>query len=149
MKTSQQLSCSIDTSLPCYVNRNSEDQTVGGVVTRLSDETPSMDPEVDIRLEKPSCNIVVCGVGGGGGNAVNHMIESNTIDGVCFWAINTDVQALSRNIAENKLNIGRELTRGLGAGGDPKQGAKAAMENTHDLKQIFQGADMVFITAGE
>ena len=74
--------------------------------------------------------------------------ELNKDSDLTFWAINTDAQALAKNKAPNKLNIGRELTRGLGAGGDPKQGAKAAVESSRDMKEICQGADMVFITAG-
>jgi len=104
--------------------------------------------EEDLELGRTPCNIVVCGVGGGGGNAVNHMIDSE-LDGVTFWAINTDAQALAKSKSRNKLNIGRQLTRGLGAGGDPKQGAKAAVESTKEMKAMCEGADMVFITAGE
>lgn len=95
----------------------------------------------------PPCIIKVLGVGGGGGNAVNRMI-STRIEGVSFWAINTDAQALAKSLAPNVLNIGRALTRGLGAGGDPSVGAKAAMENAQELERICEGADMVFITAG-
>lgn len=93
------------------------------------------------------CVIKVLGVGGGGGNAVNRMIETQ-IEGVSFWAINTDAQALSKSNAPNVLNIGRTLTRGLGAGGDPAIGKRAAMENKKELNEICRGADMVFITAG-
>ena len=102
-------------------------------------------------LGRTPCKIVVCGVGGGGGNAINHMIESdlNNDSDLIFWAINTDAQALAKNKSPNKLNIGRELTRGLGAGGNPKQGAKAAVESARDMKEMCKGADMVFITAGE
>ena len=95
----------------------------------------------------PPCLIQVIGVGGGGGNAVNRMISTG-IEGVSFWAINTDAQALNKSLAINKLNIGRKLTRGLGAGGDPKVGADAAKENLKELKELCQGSDMVFITAG-
>jgi cell division protein FtsZ len=95
----------------------------------------------------PPCVIKVLGVGGGGGNAVNRMIETR-IEGVSFWAINTDAQALSKSLAPNVLNIGRSLTRGLGAGGDPAVGRKAALENKKELDRICKGADMVFITAG-
>lgn len=95
----------------------------------------------------PPCVIKILGVGGGGGNAVNRMIQTR-IEGVSFWAINTDAQALAKSLAPNVLNIGRALTRGLGAGGDPKQGEKAAMENTKEIERICSGADMVFITAG-
>eukprot|EP00568_Trieres_chinensis_P005255 CAMPEP_0183305636 /NCGR_PEP_ID=MMETSP0160_2-20130417/10314_1 /TAXON_ID=2839 ORGANISM="Odontella Sinensis, Strain Grunow 1884" /NCGR_SAMPLE_ID=MMETSP0160_2 /ASSEMBLY_ACC=CAM_ASM_000250 /LENGTH=243 /DNA_ID=CAMNT_0025468869 /DNA_START=203 /DNA_END=931 /DNA_ORIENTATION=+ len=93
------------------------------------------------------CVIKVLGVGGGGGNAVNRMIETR-VSGVAFWALNTDAQALSKSLAPNVLNIGRQLTRGLGAGGDPEVGKGAAMENGNDIEHICEGADMVFITAG-
>ena len=87
------------------------------------------------------------GVGGGGGNAVNRMIQTR-IEGVSFWAINTDAQALAKSLAPNRLNIGRQVTRGLGAGGIPDIGEKAALENVNEIKHICSGADMVFITAG-
>lgn len=93
------------------------------------------------------CVIKVLGVGGGGGNAVNRMIQTR-IEGVSFWAINTDSQALDKSLAPNRLNIGRQITRGLGAGGIPTVGAQAALENVNDMKHICTGADMVFITAG-
>lgn len=95
----------------------------------------------------PPCVIKILGVGGGGGNAVNRMIQTR-IEGVSFWAINTDAQALAKSLAPNVLNIGRALTRGLGAGGDPSVGHKAAMENTKEIERICKGTDMVFITAG-
>jgi cell division protein FtsZ len=95
----------------------------------------------------PPCVIKVLGVGGGGGNAVNRMIQTR-IEGVAFWAINTDAQALAKSLAPNILNIGRTLTRGLGAGGIPGVGQKAALENTAEIERICEGADMVFITAG-
>mmetsp|Transcript_15875 Transcript_15875/g.29967 ORF Transcript_15875/g.29967 Transcript_15875/m.29967 type:complete len:514 (-) Transcript_15875:179-1720(-) len=93
------------------------------------------------------CVIKVIGVGGGGGNAVNRMIQTR-IEGVSFWAINTDSQALDKSLAPNRLNIGRQITRGLGAGGIPSVGEKAALENVNDMKHICQGADMIFVTAG-
>lgn len=95
----------------------------------------------------PPCVIKVIGVGGGGGNAVNRMIQSQ-VEGVSFWAINTDAQALSKNLAPQKINIGQLLTRGLGAGGDPTVGKQAAIENLKELKEICANTDMVFITAG-
>jgi hypothetical protein len=95
----------------------------------------------------PPCVIKVIGVGGGGGNAVNRMIQTR-IEGVSFWAINTDAQALAKSLAPNVLNIGRQLTRGLGAGGDPVVGKKAALENVLEMEHICDGADMIFITAG-
>jgi cell division protein FtsZ len=90
-------------------------------------------------------------VGGGGGNAVNHMIQQQLDDrllGVTFYAINTDAQALSQSSVPNVINIGKSLTRGLGAGGNPMIGREAALENTLELKKMMQGADLVFITAG-
>lgn len=109
----------------------------------------SSDTKEVIKLANPAppCVIKVLGVGGGGGNAVNRMIQSR-IEGVSFWAINTDAQALAKSLAPNVLNIGRALTRGLGAGGIPDVGEKAALENTKELERICEGADMVFITAG-
>jgi cell division protein FtsZ len=105
------------------------------------------DDLLDATEPGPPCVIKVLGVGGGGGNAVNRMIQTR-IEGVTFWAINTDAQALAKSLAPNVLNIGRALTRGLGAGGDPSVGAKAALENAQELERICTGADMVFITAG-
>lgn len=91
--------------------------------------------------------ICVVGVGGGGGNAVNRMVEANVV-GVDFAAINTDSQALLLSQADTRLQIGERVTRGLGAGGDPEMGARAAEESSADIAQIVQGADMVFVTAG-
>ncbi|MDX1690141.1 MAG: cell division protein FtsZ [Acidimicrobiia bacterium] len=92
--------------------------------------------------------IKVVGVGGGGVNAVNRMIESG-LRGVEFVAVNTDAQALLMSDADIKLDIGRELTRGLGAGADPEVGRAAADEHRDDLEEALRGSDMVFITAGE
>lgn len=91
--------------------------------------------------------IKVIGVGGGGNNAVNRMIEAQ-LRGVEFIAINTDRQALFTSKAEHKIQIGEKLTRGLGAGANPEIGKKAAEENKEDIAQLLQGADMVFVTAG-
>ncbi|KXZ50637.1 hypothetical protein GPECTOR_15g321 [Gonium pectorale] len=91
--------------------------------------------------------IKVIGVGGGGGNALNRMISSG-LQGVEFWAINTDAQALAAHQALNKVQIGTELTRGLGCGGNPELGRKAALESEDALRRMVQGADLVFITAG-
>mmetsp|Transcript_18545 Transcript_18545/g.42404 ORF Transcript_18545/g.42404 Transcript_18545/m.42404 type:complete len:304 (-) Transcript_18545:936-1847(-) len=93
------------------------------------------------------CVIKVLGVGGGGSNAVNRMIETG-IEGVQFWAINTDVQALDRSMSRNRLNIGAAVTRGLGAGGVPDVGCAAAEESREDIENICAGADLVFVTAG-
>ncbi|TWI55767.1 cell division protein FtsZ [Halalkalibacter nanhaiisediminis] len=91
--------------------------------------------------------IKVIGVGGGGSNAVNRMIE-NGLQGVEFIAVNTDAQALHLSKAEAKLQLGGKLTRGLGAGANPDIGKKAAEESREQLEEVLQGADMVFITAG-
>ena len=92
--------------------------------------------------------IKVVGVGGGGTNAVNRMIEEG-IRGVEFVAINTDAQALAISDADIKVHIGTDLTRGLGAGANPEVGRKAADESRDDIAEALAGADMVFITAGE
>lgn len=91
--------------------------------------------------------IKVVGVGGGGCNAVNRMIEAG-LDGVQFIAVNTDMQALNMCKAETKIQIGEKLTRGLGAGGNPQVGQSSAEETMEELKSVLEGADMVFITAG-
>lgn len=92
--------------------------------------------------------IKVVGVGGGGVNAVNRMIELG-LRGVEFIAINTDAQALLMSDADVKLDVGRELTRGLGAGADPEVGRRAAEDHAEDIEEALAGADMVFVTAGE
>jgi cell division protein FtsZ len=92
--------------------------------------------------------IKVVGIGGGGVNAVNRMIESG-LKGVEFIAVNTDAQALLMSEADVKLDIGRETTRGLGSGADPEIGRRAAEEHRAEIEEILKGADMVFVTAGE
>jgi cell division protein FtsZ len=92
--------------------------------------------------------IKVVGIGGGGVNAVNRMIEAG-LKGVEFVAVNTDAQALLMSDADVKLDVGRDLTRGLGAGSNPDIGRKAAEEHSDDLEEVLKGADMVFVTAGE
>jgi cell division protein FtsZ len=91
--------------------------------------------------------IRVIGVGGGGSNAVNRMIAEG-VGGVDFIAVNTDSQALLLSNAPTRVRIGEKLTRGLGSGGNPEQGAKAADESVEDLYEVLKGSDMVFITAG-
>ena len=95
--------------------------------------------------EKPVIKVI--GVGGGGGNAINRMIE-NDVKGVEFVAINTDAQVLRLAKAETRLQIGKQLTRGLGAGADPSVGFRAAQESEDEIRDIISGSDMVFITAG-
>ena len=102
--------------------------------------------QFDTNLEK-SAVIKVVGVGGGGCNAVNRMVEAE-LKGVDFIAVNTDRQALNRCVAETKVQIGEKLTRGLGAGANPEIGQKAAEETLDEITSLLDGTDMVFITAG-
>jgi cell division protein FtsZ len=97
--------------------------------------------------ETPFARIKVVGVGGGGTNAVNRMIEAG-LTGVEFIAMNTDIQVLDISAADYKMQLGENLTRGLGAGGNPEVGRSAAEESKSDIKKSIEGADMVFITAG-
>src|SRR5665811_294068 len=92
--------------------------------------------------------IKVVGVGGGGVNAVNRMVEAG-VRGVEFIAVNTDAQALLMSDADVKLDLGREITRGLGAGANPEVGRAAAEAHREEIEEVLKGADMVFITAGE
>lgn len=95
----------------------------------------------------PTAKIKVIGIGGGGGNAVNTMIRTN-IEGVDFITANTDVQALRFSLADNKIQIGKDLTKGLGAGADPDIGRDAMLEDRHAIAEALEGAHMVFVTAG-
>jgi cell division protein FtsZ len=92
-------------------------------------------------------HIKVIGVGGGGGNAINRMMSSG-LNGIQFVAANTDLQALSANDAPEKLQLGANLTRGLGAGANPEIGRQAALESTEEIVDVLEGADMVFVTGG-
>lgn len=92
-------------------------------------------------------NIKVIGIGGGGNNAINRMIELG-LKGVDFISVNTDAQALNLSKASSKIQIGEKLTKGLGAGANPEIGKKAAEENVNDIEEILKGADMIFVTAG-
>ena len=120
---------------------------------------PPLELQHDIRPERKAPGymtepknylavIKVVGVGGGGVNAVNRMIEDG-LRGVEFIAINTDAQALLLSDADVKLDVGRDLTRGLGAGADPEIGRKAAEDHKDEIEEVLEGADMVFVTAGE
>ena len=102
--------------------------------------------DFDVEVEE-FAKIKVLGVGGGGNNAVNRMIDCG-VRGIEFIAVNTDRQALYSSRAENKLQIGEKLTKGLGAGANPEIGMKAAEENRNEIVEVLKGADMVFITAG-
>ena len=102
---------------------------------------------MDQREQNKGLKIKVIGVGGAGNNAVNRMIEDK-IKGVSFYLLNTETGTLKRSKTNNVLQIGVETTKGLGAGANEDVGARAAMENREDIKNILQGSDMVFITAG-
>src|SRR5438128_9989860 len=112
----------------------------------------SRSPRTEERVMQAPHNylavIKVVGIGGGGVDAVNRMIESG-LKGVEFIAMNTDAQVLLMSEADVKLDIGRETTRGLGAGSNPEVGARAAEEHRTEIEEVLKGADMVFITAGE
>lgn len=97
--------------------------------------------------EKNNANIKVFGIGGSGCNAVNRMVNDG-VRGVDFYVCNTDIQSLNASRCENKIILGRETTKGLGAGANPEIGRKAAMESEEEIKKAMEGADMVFITAG-
>ena len=102
--------------------------------------------EIGTEIEQ-FATIKVVGVGGGGNNAVNRMIEEG-LDGVEFVAINTDAQALLSSNASRTIQIGNKITRGLGAGSNPAIGKEAAEESREDIAEALEGADMVFVTAG-
>ncbi|CAN5125457.1 cell division protein FtsZ [soil metagenome] len=108
-----------------------------------------IEPRMLIRPQTSNfAKIRVIGVGGGGGNAISSMITHNNIMGVDFVAINTDAQALLRNPASTKVQVGENLTKGLGSGGDPEIGRQAAEESAEKIKDMLEGSDMVFLTAG-
>ena len=103
--------------------------------------------QLDDNVENNAAVIKVIGVGGGGGNAVNRMIEAK-VQGVEFIVANTDAQVLAHSEADQKIQLGTKLTRGLGAGGNPEVGEKAAEESREELAAALEGADLVFVTAG-
>ena len=107
---------------------------------------PNFDQSREI-LPSQNAKIEVIGVGGGGSNAVNRMIDSD-LGGVSFRVLNTDAQALLQSSAERRVQLGQNLTRGLGAGGNPSIGQKAAEESKEELQQALEGSDLVFIAAG-
>ncbi len=100
-----------------------------------------------LKAEPGGAKIKVLGIGGGGGNAINNMISSG-LDGVEFIAANTDFQALDQNLAPIKIQLGVNLTRGLGAGGNPEMGSKATQENIDSVREVVEGSDLVFIATG-
>ncbi len=107
---------------------------------------PNLDQSKGI-LPSQNAKIEVIGVGGGGSNAVNRMIDSD-LEGVSFRVLNTDAQALLQSSADRRVQLGQNLTRGLGAGGNPSIGQKAAEESKDELQQTLEGSDLVFIAAG-
>src|SRR5436305_13800419 len=110
-------------------------------------DAPKEAPRALEETDGVPARIKVIGVGGGGGNAVNRMIDSQ-LRGIEFIAANTDLQALAKCRAPVKLQLGTLLTKGLGAGADPEVGRKAALEDTDRILETLEGADMVFLTAG-
>jgi cell division protein FtsZ len=121
-----------------------DDMLKGFLMGNKSDSIQEIDMSDYI---SPVAKIKVVGVGGGGQNAINRMIESG-LSGVEFIAVNTDAQALFNSLASVRINIGRATTRGLGAGANPEIGRKAAEESSEEIKQALAGADMVFVTCG-
>ncbi len=111
------------------------------------DDRQGLDIVFDEDPPTSGARIKVIGVGGGGGNAVNHMIDAR-IEGIDFLVANTDAQALKRSFAPIKLQIGSRLTKGLGAGANPEIGRDAALEDTDKILEALEGADMVFVTVG-
>ncbi|HEX2200526.1 MAG TPA: cell division protein FtsZ, partial [Gammaproteobacteria bacterium] len=100
-----------------------------------------------VNMHRAGAVIKVVGVGGGGSNAVQHMLNAN-IEGVEFVCANTDAQALGGVSARTVIQLGNNVTHGLGAGADPEKGRQAALEDRDRIMDVFEGADMVFITAG-
>ncbi|NCQ40326.1 MAG: cell division protein FtsZ, partial [Cyanobacteria bacterium] len=118
-----------------------------GKKVRQGNESQEQNMNSNIIIPSNVAQIKVIGVGGGGCNAVNRMIQGNVV-GVEFWQINTDAQALAQSMATYCLQIGQKLTRGLGAGGNPAIGQKAAEESRDEIAKALENTDLVFITAG-
>ena len=124
-----------------FGRKEAEPQSNYGYSIQSSDDIVQPAPGVN------PAKIKVIGVGGGGGNAVNRMIKSG-LTGVEFWLMNTDLQILNTSTCKNRIQLGAKLTNGLGAGGEPQVGEKAAEEAQQEITQAIEGADMVFVTAG-
>lgn len=124
-----------------FGRKEAEPQSNYGYNVQSSDDIVQPAPGVN------PAKIKVIGVGGGGGNAVNRMIKSG-LTGVEFWLMNTDLQILNTSTCKNRIQLGAKLTNGLGAGGEPQVGEKAAEEAQQEITQAIEGADMVFVTAG-
>jgi len=110
----------------------------------FKEENPMIELDSSTNL---GANIKVCGIGGGGGNVINTMVNEG-LEGVEFISANTDIQSLSNNLAPIKIQLGKELTKGLGAGSNPETGSQAAIESKQEIAEIIKGADMLFLTAG-
>ena len=133
---------------PDIYGRQNENSTTNDLVYGMFSSTDSVTQSTPAPAPGVSpAKIKVVGVGGGGGNAVNRMIKSG-LTGVEFWLMNTDLQILNTSICKNKIQLGPKLTNGLGAGGEPQVGEKAAEEAQQEITQALEGADMVFVTAG-
>lgn len=128
------------------VNRSNPPVRSGKRV-KQGNESPETNMNFNQIIPSNVAKIKVIGVGGGGCNAVNRMIQGNVV-GVEFWQINTDAQALAQSMVTNCLQIGQKLTRGLGAGGNPAIGQKAAEESREEIAKTLENTDLVFITAG-
>ena len=131
------------------ISRSSNYEVVGGIHTSSKLYGSGVDGALMPEGGLSPCVIKVIGVGGGGSNAIDRMMETR-IGGVEFWAINTDAQALGRSKAKGAevLNIGAAVTRGLGAGGDPEVGRLAAEESREEIAAMVAGSDLVFVTSG-
>ncbi len=138
---------SINFSLPMNATNPFANSGVNLGQVRDPNGIPAADNRSDELVPSSVAKIKVIGVGGGGCNAVNRMIASN-VAGIEFWSINTDSQALTLAEANNRLQVGQKLTRGLGAGGNPAIGQKAAEESRDEIAASLEQADLVFITAG-
>jgi cell division protein FtsZ len=139
----------VQSRLPGLEDREAN-QSGGNSMIRMEDPEPGQDKKAMLAFadsREIGANIKVVGVGGGGGNAVNRMIDNN-LQGVEFIAANTDCQALRSSKASVRLQIGSKLTKGLGAGANPDVGRNAALEDSEKILELLTGADMVFITAG-
>ena len=136
-----------------FGKKDSTETTTSSVSSSTSSVNSSSEPytssmyAVEGNRAIPTAKIKVVGVGGGGGNAINRMIKSG-LQGVEFWAINTDAQVLTLSETKNRVQIGAKVTRGLGCGADPAKGENAAEESKEEILKALDGADMVFITAG-
>lgn len=136
------------TSLPSVAENSNPFNNVGLYGGQSREKTPPKEETRSSEIVPSSiARIKVIGVGGGGCNAVNRMIASE-VSGVEFWGVNTDAQALTQANAPKRLQIGQKLTRGLGAGGNPAIGQKAAEESRDEIAAALEGSDLVFITAG-